>query len=309
MNNESLYSCIQCPHCGKRVKMKKGTGFYACGGCGKSFRLRVRRKIQNSAPMQTMQTDCAQTTTPTFSCVLSNKIWADCANFLKKYRAYIFAPLIVGLLYLFALWQGKVFPFGKYTAASYDLSAQICPFIEHFFDVFQGKSTLTYTYAVAGGADVLGTILYFFVSPFSFIFLLFGDGKVAHASSFVMLFKLMAIAFSGTWFAKKLFKNIPEYLCVAVGITYTYCGYTFVANTYINWLDFLIYLPFCAGGFKHFVKTENFWPFALLMSACIYTCFSIACFSMFTVFPTLIVYGVLCVEKERKNKNQNDFGN
>ena len=150
--------------------------------------------------------------------------------------------------------------------------------------------------------DVVGTFLYFFVSPFSFIFLLFGDGKVAHAVSFVMIFKLATIAFAGTWFAKKLFKGIPNYLCVAIGVVYTYCGYTFVANTYINWLDFLIYLPFCTAAFKHFVKTENFWPFALLMAACIYTCFSIACFSMFVVFPTLICYGIMCIEKERKNK-------
>ena len=196
-----------------------------------------------------------------------------------------------------------VAPFGdEYTAASYDLSAQICPFVEHLFDFFQGKSTLTYSYAIVGGADVTGTFLYFFISPFSFLFLIFGDGKVAYASSIVMLCKLMAIAFAGAWFAKTQFKSIPDYLCIAVGITYVYCGYTFVANTYINWLDFQIYLPFCVGAFKRFVKTDNFWPFALLMSACIYTCFSLACFSMFTVFPALILYGVLCVEKEKKKK-------
>jgi hypothetical protein len=37
------------------------------------------------------------------------------------------------------------------------------------------------------------------------------------------------------------------------------------------------------------------------MACCIYTCFSIACFSLFTVFPALIIYGLLCVEKERKH--------
>ena len=162
-------------------------------------------------------------------------------EFFDKNYAFLFAPLIVAFLYLFALWQYDVYPFGdKYTAASYDLSAQICPFIEHLFDVFDGKSTLTFSYAIVGGADVTGTFLYFFVSPFSFLFLIFGDGKVAHASSLVMLCKLMTIAFAGTWFAKKLFKGIPDYLCIVVGVVYTYCGYTFVSNTYINWMDFLI---------------------------------------------------------------------
>ena len=222
--------------------------------------------------------------------------------FFDKHYAFFFAPLIVAILYMFALWQYDVYPFGdKYTAASYDLSAQICPFIEHLFDVFDGKSTLTFSYAIVGGADVTGTLLYFFVSPFSFLFLIFGDGKVAHASSIVMLFKMMSIAFAGTWFAKKLFKDIPDYLCIMVGVVYAYCGYTFVSNTYINWMDFLIYLPFTVGAFKRFVKTGKFLRFSILVACCIYTCFSIACFSLFTVFPALIIYGLLCIEKERKH--------
>ncbi len=230
-------------------------------------------------------------------------------GFAKKFEAFfdknyvlIFAPLFVMVLYLSMLFSSGVYPFGnKYTAASYDLSAQICPFIEHLFDVMQGKSKLTYSYAIVGGADVTGTFLYFFISPFSFLFLIFGDGKVAHASSIVMMAKLMALAFTGAWFAKKNFKSIPDYLCIAIGVVYTYCGYTFVASTYINWVDFLIYLPFCAWAFKRYVDTGKFFTFSVLVACCIYTCFSIACFSLFTVFPALIVYALLCVEKERRN--------
>ncbi|MBO5412461.1 MAG: YfhO family protein [Clostridia bacterium] len=223
--------------------------------------------------------------------------------FFDRNYALIFASLIVLAMYTAALFQEKVYPFGKkYTVASYDLSAQICPFIEHLFDVFQGKSTLTYSYAIMGGADVTGTFLYFFISPFSFLFLIFGDGMVAQASVVVMACKLMTIAVAGTWFAKKLFQGIPDYLCVAVGVVYTYCGYTFVANTYINWMDFLFYLPFCVGAFKRFVQTGKFLPFSILIACCIYTCFSIACFSMFTVFPILIAYALFCVKKQDRNR-------
>ena len=225
--------------------------------------------------------------------------WRGIKNFLVRNRTYFYPALIVFFLYMFGLYSNGVYPFaGKYTSASYDLSAQICPFIEHLFDVLDGKSSLTYSYAIAGGADVVGTFLYFFVSPFSFIFLLLGDGMVAEASSFVMAFKLSAIAVTGTWFAKNLFKNIPDYICVCVGVAYAYCGYMFVSNTYINWMDFLIYVPISVYAFRHFVKTGSFWQFAVTMSLCIYTCFSIACFSMFIVFPSLIDYGLLCVEKK-----------
>ena len=236
--------------------------------------------------------------------VIENKNFkVRAAAFFDKNYALFFAPLIVLFAFTAALISYGVYPFGdKYTLASYDLSAQICPFIEHLFDVLQGKSSLFYSYAIAGGADVFGTFLYFFVSPFSFLFLIFGDGMVAHASSVVMGLKVAAISVAGTWFALKLFKGIPDYVCIVIGVAYAYCGYTFVACTYINWMDFLIYLPFCAGAFVRFVKTGKFFAFSALVACCIYTCFSIACFSMLVAFPALIFYGLLCVEKEKRNR-------
>lgn len=224
------------------------------------------------------------------------------AAFFNRNYAMFFAGILVLILYATQLISSGIYPFGDKTVASYDLSAQICPFIEHLFDVLQGKSTLSYTYALVGGVDVTGTFLYFFISPFSFLFLLFGDGKVAEAAVLVMACKLIAVAVSGSWFAKKLFKNIPDYLCVAIGVVYAYCGYMFVSNTYINWVDFLIYMPFCVAAFRHFVTTGKFLPFSILVSCCIYTCFSIACFSMFIAFPTLIAYGLICVKKEERNR-------
>ena len=228
-----------------------------------------------------------------------NKILA----FFERNYAMFFAPIIVLTIYIMALARYGIYPFGDdYTVASYDLSAQICPFIEHLFDAMKGRSTLFYSHAIIGGADVTGSLLYFIFSPFSFLFLIFGEGNVARAAGIVMACKLVAVSISGTWFAKKLFKGIPDYLCIAVGIVYTYCGYMFVSNTYINWVDFLIYMPLAVGAFKYFIKTDKFLLFAIVIACCIYTCFSIACFSMFTVFPALIVYALLCVEKERRNK-------
>ena len=231
----------------------------------------------------------------------ADTLWQKTKTFFVRNAALFCSAVVVFLLYLVGLFINGVYPFGHtYTAASYDLSAQICPFIEHLFDVMDGKSSLTYSYAIAGGADVTGTFLYFFLSPFSFIFLLLGDGFVAEASSFVMAFKLAAIAGTGTWFAKKLFQGIPNYLCVCVGIVYSYCGYMFVSNTYINWMDFLIYAPICVWAFRRFVQTGSFWRFSVVMSCCIYTCFSIACFSMWTVFPALVGYAFFCVEKDKR---------
>lgn len=222
-------------------------------------------------------------------------------EFFKKNYPLFVAPLCVAVLYALGLAYYGVFPFGReYTVSSFDLSAQIIPFIEHFFDVFKGRSTLSYTYSLVGGMDVLGSLLYCAISPFTPLFFLFGESNALYATGIVMLCKLSAIAFAGTWFAQKLFKGIPNYICIGIGVLYAYSGYTFMANTYINWLDFLIYAPFCVWAFCYFVKTGRFLPFSILTACCIYTCFSIACFSMFILFPALIFYGIFCVEKERR---------
>ncbi len=232
-----------------------------------------------------------------------NGIKKECVvGFLKRNFALFFAPLFVCVLYFIQIALYGVYPFGNYTVASYDLSAQICPFIEHLFDVIDGRSSLFYSHAVAGGADVFGSLAYFIISPFSVLFLFFGDGNVANAAFLVVCLKLMTIAFSGAWFSRKLFKNIPSYVCAAVGIVYAYCGYTFVSNTYINWMDFLIYAPFGVAAFARFCKTGKFLRFSILLACAIYTCFSIVCFSFFTLFPALVFYAFLCVEKEERSK-------
>ena len=223
--------------------------------------------------------------------------------FFDKNFALFLTPVIVLGLYFFMSWVYDVYPFSnKYTAASYDYSAQICPFFEHIFDVLKGKSTLTYSSSIVGGADVTGMFLYTFVSPFSLLFLVCGAGNVVYTAAFVVGFKLAAVGFAGAWFVRKLFKNIPEYLAVIIGIVYAFCGYTFVASTFVAWLDLLIYVPFCVGAFCHFVKTDSFWRFSVLVSCCIYTHFSIASFALFTLLPALIAYALFCVEKERRYK-------
>ena len=90
-------------------------------------------------------------------------------DFLEKNYAFFFAPIIVLTLYIMALINYGIYPFGdNYTVASYDLSAQICPFIEHLFDVMNGRSTLFYSHAIAGGADITGSFLYFFINYSSY---------------------------------------------------------------------------------------------------------------------------------------------
>ena len=210
-------------------------------------------------------------------------------------------PVLICALFFGVLYAYNVYPFSKTCMSNYDLLAQICPFLEHFYDVLDGKSSLFYSTAIIGGTDVFGTLAYCAVSPFTFLFLLCGRGNVYYAVSFVLPIKLSCVAVSAVFFIKKTFKEIPDHITLAVSILYAYCGYTFVANTYINWVDFLIYMPFVVMGFKALVTRGKIRYFAVSYALMIYTCFSIACFALLMVYVILIGYMLIVVpSKDRK---------
>lgn len=213
---------------------------------------------------------------------------------------YILVALFIFIVFSIALFSNRVYPFGDNIMASYDMLAQIVPFIEHLFDVFDGKSSLFYSTAIGGGADVFGTLCYCLISPFTWLFLLFGKGGAYYGVSIVLPLKLIAIGFSALYFLNKIFPSLKKSTKIILALLYAYCGYVFVANTYINWLDLLIYLPFVAIGFKKIVSGGKITYFAISYALMIYTCFSLASFAMIIVFMIAALY-VFLVSANKKS--------
>lgn len=208
----------------------------------------------------------------------------------QKAHEYILVALFIFIAFSIALFFNRVYPFGDNIMASYDMLAQIVPFIEHLFDVFEGKSSLFYSTAIGGGADVFGTLCYCLISPFTWMFLLFGKGGAYYGVSIVLPLKLIAIGFSALYFLNTIFPTLKKPTKIILALLYAYCGYVFVANTYINWLDLLIYLPFVAIGFKKIVSGGKITYFAISYALMIYTCFSLASFAMIIVFMIAGLY-------------------
>lgn len=210
--------------------------------------------------------------------------------------------VFISLVFAVALKVNGIFPFGKSVMSSYDMLAQVAPFIEHFFDVIDGKSSLFYSFSIAGGADVFGTLAYCCISPFTFVFLLFGKGNVYYGTSIVLPLKIICIGISAYIYLRKRFKNLSPLLRIALSLSYAFCGYLYVSNTYINWVDILIYVPVLAWGFRKLVKTGQKSTFIVGLCLIIYTCFSIACFSLLIIYPLAIAYCYIVVPKAERRK-------
>ena len=210
--------------------------------------------------------------------------------------------VFISLVFAVALKVNGIYPFGKSVMSSYDMLAQVAPFIEHFFDVIDGKSSLFYSFSIAGGADVFGTLAYCCISPFTFVFLLFGKGNVYYGTSIVLPLKIICIGISAYVYLRKRFKNLSPLWRIALSLSYAFCGYLYVSNTYINWVDILIYVPVLAWGFRKLVKTGQKGTFIVGLCLIIYTCFSIACFSLLIIYPLAITYCYIVVPKAEQRK-------
>lgn len=210
--------------------------------------------------------------------------------------------VFISLVFAVALKANGIYPFGKSVMSSYDMLAQVAPFIEHFFDVIDGKSSLFYSFSIAGGADVFGTLAYCCISPFTFVFLLFGKGNVYYGTSIVLPLKIICIGISAYVYLRKRFKNLSPLWLIALSLSYAFCGYLYVSNTYINWVDILIYIPVLAWGFRKLVKTGQKGTFIVGLCLIIYTCFSIACFSLLIIYPLTIAYCYIVVPKAERRK-------
>lgn len=221
---------------------------------------------------------------------------------ISKIGIYGILTLIVFALFLLMLKVVDAYPFGDLSIANYDYLAQTAPFMEHFYDVITGKTQLFYSYNVMGGADMFQSLMFMMVSPFTPIFLLFGRTNTIYAVSLVLPLKISAIGWSALYYIRKRFPNIGSVAAVCISLMYGYCGYAISSNTYINWMDFLIYMPFIALGFKKLVETGSVKMHAIASTCLIYTCFSIACFSYFIIFPLYIIYVVIMVEKDKRKK-------
>lgn len=228
-----------------------------------------------------------------FDCFKSVKI------FILRAWDYFFVSIFILLIFGISLAVNDVYPFGKNAMAGYDMLAQVSPFIEHLFDVFEGKSSLFYSTAISGGTDVFGTMAYCMISPFTWIFLLFGKGNVYYGVGIVLPLKLIFVSFAALYFLHKQ-KNIPKPIAALFSLLYAFSGYTFVANTYINWVDLMIYMPFVAINYKKLVETGKIWGFAISYALMIYTCFSLSSFAMLLVFLIIFCYGVIVKHPNKK---------
>lgn len=226
---------------------------------------------------------------------------------IDKVGVYVLFTLTVFVLFFYLLKEYGVYPFGSYTIANYDYLAQIAPIAENFFYFLEGKTSLFYVKNSLGGVDMFQGVCFMFLSPFTLLILCFGKGRTYHAMSFILPLKIACIGCSALFYMKKRFPKLHPVAAFLIAVLYSVCGYVGTANTYINWMDFLIYMPLLALSFKALIDKRKIKFHAIITTCMIYTCFSISCFSLLLIFPVYFAYIYIVVDKTKRKEKTTDL--
>lgn len=223
-------------------------------------------------------------------------------KFLNKYGLYLIFALVVACIFFIAYEIGDVFPFSTATISTYDYYQQIAPFLEHVSNFFKGETSLFFSRNVMGGADMFQSLCFMMVSPFTIIFLLCGSQNAYIAINIVLPLKVIAIGCSAIFYITKRFPKLNPIAVFMVAIVYSLCGYAISSNTYVIWMDLLIYFPLAMLGFKRLIDTGSVKMHAIFSAALIYCSFSIASFSYFIIYPIYVIYVLMVVEKDKRKQ-------
>ena len=218
----------------------------------------------------------------------------------KNNRLYIVLIMLIIIIISTIYTLKGLYPFGDNSIVYGDMVQQTAPFYYNFYDVIKGSSNLFTDLRTAMSFNIYSTVSTYFLSPFSYIILLFKRENILQAINIVLMFKIVFCGISCTWMLKKLFKNISNYWIVILSLLYAFNSYNLIMYQIINWLDIVIIFPVFIIALKGLLDNKKMSLYTITLSIII--CFSYQIAFMILIFTLLIslVYSISYVNKTER---------
>lgn len=221
---------------------------------------------------------------------------------MKKLRPYLVGTLITLGIFLIIFLKKEIFPFGSNSLIWSDMHDQITAFYYHFYDSFVGNNSLFINFSTSGGANFLGIMAYYIISPFNFILFLFDRDKIYLAVSLIVVLKVLASVLTSLYFIRYYFKKIPWVLSVTLALLYGFSGYTMSMHIITPWMDAYYMFPLILIGLKKVLDLENPFFYILTLTVSIILCFYISYMIVIFIFFSSLIYILVYKNKEERRK-------
>lgn len=198
---------------------------------------------------------------------------------------YIVAFCIPICVMLVVFIQRGIFPFGGKSFLRTDLYHQYAPFHQMMRNALQSGESLTYTWAVGLGTNMLSLYAYYLASPFNLLLLLCPAEYVIEFVTYSIVLKMALASMSFTYYLKKHCKA-DSWSPVLFGILYSLSGYYAAYSWNTMWLDCLYLFPLIILGIESLIKEKRFFLYTWSLALCILTNYYISI--MICIF--LVIY-------------------
>ena len=219
------------------------------------------------------------------------KLFKDTSYFINKY-VYFLLPLITGVIFLLLCFVNNLYPFSNNTIAWCDMNQQVIPLLNTFKDILEGKQGFIYNQAHAGGMSLFSVYFFFLSSPFSYLVVFVKKSQMVNFVNLLVMFKLMMISFSMSFYLSKKYKNVNALINIALSLFFTFSTYNLMYYQNIMWLDIVYMFPLLILSIDHLLEKNKFIPYLISITTIVllnyYLAFMVICFVLIYVGLNLI---------------------
>ena len=182
-------------------------------------------------------------------------ITAKVSRRIKTTLLILAAFFIPFLIMVFVYSACGMAPWGDNSVLIMDMSDQYVAFFAELRSIFEGESSIFFSWHKAFGCNFIGVFAYYLASPFSFITLLFPENQLPEAFNVADLHKDRACRDVLCAFLRLAFNKRP-WAILLFACCYALMSYSSVYSLSIMWLDGLIFLPMIMLGIERLLKIK-----------------------------------------------------
>lgn len=224
-------------------------------------------------------------------------------NFFKKYKNYFIVFGIWFLVLNLSFISNGAWPYGSNTISNgSDTYIQICAFFEHIFAWLKGDVSLFYTSQLAGGVEILSTLMYMLLNPFYIIVLICGAKNIYTSINFAMFFMLLFNGFVMLWFLNKRYNHLSSWWKVIFSTLFTFCAYSLFNFVFVTWYIFPGICLLLFDAFLELVQNNKIWRFSGILVWLIVNCVTTSISSFLTIILLFFGYIMFFVPKETRKE-------
>lgn len=224
-------------------------------------------------------------------------------SIISQKCSYIYVLICILAVMGYSYYLKELYPFGNNSIIYADMVQQTAPFYYNFFNIIKGSASIFYDFNTAMGFNIFSSISGYFLSPFSYIILLFDRENIILAINIVLIAKITGCGLSCTWMLKKCFNNIKTYWVVFLSLLYAFSSYNLIMYQIINWLDIVIIFPILLVSLRNLLDNKKIISYIITLTLIMLISYQVGYMVILFILFTSAVYMKLYVEKkDRKNR-------